>query len=238
MIPVRINPWFWLIIIFIAWNDNATLIRNFNVMFCLFLSVLVHELGHAVAVRYFGATDVKIVLYGMGGVTISRTKLKRNQFIIQLLSGPGAGFIMCLLACLILKFSSIGDVSSFFAMTLTYLVNINLLWSLLNLVPVYPLDGGQIMEELISIKKPWESRILTFKISMLVTGIIVFFLIIIGLISNFFSSRINIWFTVIIFLSLGMINFQLMRQTLLGNDDGGDIQPQNPWEKESDWWNK
>ncbi len=124
-IPVCINPWFWLIVVFIAWNDNAKLISNLNFSFCLFLSVLVHELGHAASARYFGATNVKIILYGMGGVTVSSVKLKRKAFIIALLCGLGAGFVMCLLAYSILKLFPIRDVSPFFGMSLEYLVKIN-----------------------------------------------------------------------------------------------------------------
>ncbi len=233
-IPVCINPWFWVIIFFIGWNDNAKLISNFNFIFCLFFSVLIHELGHAITAFYFGATDARIILYGMGGVTTSNVKLIRKEFIIELLCGPGAGFVLCVFSYLILKFSGINEVSAFFSMTLAYLVNINLLWGLLNLIPVFPLDGGQIMKELISIKRPWESQILTFKISMVLTGIIVVFLIIFGLISN----RLNLWFTVLIFIGLGLANYQFLRKTLLGNDDVGNSEIRNPWEKESDWWKK
>ncbi len=94
------------------------------------------------------------------------------------------------------------------------------------------------MKELISIRKPWESQILTFKISMILTGFIVILLVIVGLVSSFFGYRISIWFTILVFLGLGFANYQCLRQLLSGGDDGGHSEIRNAWGKESDWWKK
>ena len=64
-IPVRVHPLFWLMAAFIAWYPNRLDLVLIGVL-CVFVSIMIHELGHAVMFRHFGFRG-EIVLYMLGG---------------------------------------------------------------------------------------------------------------------------------------------------------------------------
>src|SRR5690606_844441 len=70
-IPIRVHPLFWLGALVLGMRlDSATLILWMIVVFC---SVLIHELGHALMMRYFGQSP-HVVLYLMGGYASPRSE--------------------------------------------------------------------------------------------------------------------------------------------------------------------
>ena len=145
-IPVRVHPIFWVTGIFIVWspyqNDPPMLL---TAVLAVFLSVLVHELGHATMTRRFGWPS-EIVLGAFGGyATTARTTTFRN--LVVLFAGPCAGFLLAAVAFLCLI--GFEEMSQRATQTLSFLVFINVAWSLLNLVPVLPMDGGQIAREIL-----------------------------------------------------------------------------------------
>ncbi|MFK7770020.1 MAG: metalloprotease [Mariniblastus sp.] len=142
-----------------------------------FISILIHELGHAIAFRRFGIHS-RIVLYWMGGLAIpdsggawSRPRsgsLTPNQQIIVSLAGPIFGlliavvFIVLVLAVggrLEMHYGGyiplpLPDLRGTFlegnavVMTLVFSgIAVNIFLNLLNLVPIYPLDGGQVARQ-------------------------------------------------------------------------------------------
>lgn len=112
-----------------------------------FLSILVHELGHAVVATRLGYGPCKIVLHGFGGVAIHR-RAPDNAAVQISLAGPAAGIafgvVLWGLAEWVLR-----DLSSNAEFVLENLLFINLLWSVVNLLPIYPLDGGNVSEVLL-----------------------------------------------------------------------------------------
>jgi Zn-dependent protease len=102
----------------------------------VFGSVLVHELGHALAARLYRLGRISIVLQGMGGLTRFERPPTPGQGILVTLAGPMAGLALgvgALFAGLLPDARWAGTVAGF-----------NLFWSIFNLVPMYPLDGGVI----------------------------------------------------------------------------------------------
>ena len=84
-IPVRIEPIFWIVTAFFAFGlqDLALIVMWIGVVL---VSILVHELGHAFALKAFGQPS-SIVLHGFGGVTISQRRLTRGRSIVVSLAG-------------------------------------------------------------------------------------------------------------------------------------------------------
>src|SRR6185436_3070814 len=99
-IGVRVSPWFWVITAAMGWGGGPERDREFFVqrliiwIVCVFVSILVHELGHVLAGRLFGS-EGHIVLYGMGGLAIGSSALERRwQRIVVYAAGPAAGFLL------------------------------------------------------------------------------------------------------------------------------------------------
>lgn len=149
-IPVRVHPSFWLSMIVLGWNlDSPRLI--FLWVVCGFFSVLIHELGHAVTAEWFGWPS-EIVLYFGGGVAISERFRNHTPWrsIIVSFMGPMAGFLLLLQVYIIIRVLSAYhiDANRYILVVLGFLYFMNLYWGLLNLLPVLPLDGGNILQSL------------------------------------------------------------------------------------------
>ncbi|MEJ5254458.1 MAG: site-2 protease family protein [Acidimicrobiales bacterium] len=142
-IPVRVEPSFPVVVALVGINPldpNPLLVGSWIVV--AFASILLHELGHAAAFRAFGIRP-SITLHGLGGLTSGRGELSPARHIVVSLAGPLAALGLVGLPALWLERS--GVVISADARTiLAQVVWINVGWSLLNLLPILPLDGGQI----------------------------------------------------------------------------------------------
>lgn len=168
-IPIRVHPLFWLMALFFGGASGNPLDILIWIL-VVFVSIVVHELGHALMMRFFGQAS-RIVLYIGGGLTIPDTwgngsALTTNEHILMLLAGPGAGFLFAGLTLgVVLALGGsigLGLLYGFIPFPVTYLplggglVNaivgsilwVNIFWGLINLVPTYPLDGGQVARHL------------------------------------------------------------------------------------------
>jgi len=118
----------------------------------IFVSVLVHELGHAFMAKAFGAKP-DITLYTMGGVTRSAypkgQPYSRLRSALVTASGPGAGFMLAAIAFAVLQLPSIPPESKALDVA-AVLITINVVWGFMNLLPVLPLDGGNLLRALLS----------------------------------------------------------------------------------------
>ena len=152
--PIFIQPWFWLIAAYIS---GAAHLRDANglvtVLFCMavvFISILGHELGHALTIRRFGYESF-IQLHGMGGVctTPSRATTRWQNILISS-AGPAVGFLLAILFALLVAFAfePLVRLSQPLAVAVLLGLRVNLLWSFFNLLPVLPMDGGHIFRDI------------------------------------------------------------------------------------------
>lgn len=157
--PVRVHPLFWLGAVLLGANVlDAGL--HFLVIWVavVFVSILVHELGHALAFRRFGS-DSQIVLWVFGGLAIPHTAVgNRWRRIAATLAGPAAGFILCGAVYASDYLTGWGAPRNGLpaAFLCASLIFVNLVWGLMNLLPVFPLDGGQVSRELCESR--WRGR--------------------------------------------------------------------------------
>jgi Zn-dependent protease len=154
-IGVRVSPWFWVMSAVLGWGGGPGRDREFFLqrliiwIVCVFVSVLVHELGHVLVGRAFGSRG-NIVLYSMGGLAIGSNELDRRwQRIAVLAAGPGAGFLLLgvVWGAVHLAGISTWDMPRMARVAYGAMIWINLVWGLVNLLPVWPLDGGQISRD-------------------------------------------------------------------------------------------
>lgn len=141
-IPVRIDLTFLLIAVLLGFGVRRGALLVSWVLIVTG-SVLLHELGHAVAFRRYGQRP-EILLQGMGGVTSgSGEPLKPTSDIIVSLAGPLTGMALLGFPALYLARSTEG-LSPDTETILADLVFVNIAWSVLNLLPILPLDGGRV----------------------------------------------------------------------------------------------
>ncbi|GHG40323.1 peptidase M50 [Sinomonas cellulolyticus] len=110
----------------------------------LLLSVLVHELAHALTARAFGWPSQKIVLNLWGGHTqFEAFTASPGRSVLVALAGPAANFVLAAAAWLVVSGVTLTGVADI-------LVNIfmwaNFLIAVFNVLPGLPLDGGRIVE--------------------------------------------------------------------------------------------
>ncbi|HID78010.1 MAG TPA: hypothetical protein EYP56_18700 [Planctomycetaceae bacterium] len=179
-IPVRIHPFFWLVGVLLVAGElfqapdlREALLVFLPWMMALFVAILVHELGHAWAMRAYGFSP-SIVLYGLGGLTSYNPGLAYTargtgtwaQVLISV-AGPAAGFLLAALVAGVAKAAGYEVIvvlvarvlplvvipqtigSEAFTLFLNDVLFISTFWGLINLMPVYPLDGGQIARQLL-----------------------------------------------------------------------------------------
>jgi Zn-dependent protease len=143
-IPVGVHWSFAIIGILVITNNPLDLVVAFVIG--VFIAVLVHELGHALVARAFGARSIKITLFGLGGVTqypVS-TKLSAGQQFLIAASGSAVGMTLGGTVYMLRHSSLAHDVPRFVFAIGVGVVIAGLLWGALNWLPILPLDGGNM----------------------------------------------------------------------------------------------
>lgn len=146
-IPVKVDPFFFItaVLIGLELQHHQWLERLLIWIPLVFAGVLMHELGHAFAGRAFGLVP-NINLYALGGVTWWREgrPLSPGRSIVVSLAGPMVGIVIGVAGLVALRSLHLPE-SGLREYALLSLVWVNLGWGVLNLVPMLPLDGGNVM---------------------------------------------------------------------------------------------
>jgi stage IV sporulation protein FB len=143
-IPIRIRwPFLFMAAVLGASQERPDLVAIWVAI--VFVSVLVHELGHALVGRMFGLVP-QIELHGMGGTTswIEGRDVGHARGIAISVAGPFAGFALAGLIYLSqrLGFQPHGLHAVFAFRSALY---VNFIWGVFNLAPMLPLDGGNVL---------------------------------------------------------------------------------------------
>ncbi len=154
-IRVRVHPLHWIMSAVLGWSLSYFGLEYVAIWIgCVFISILWHEMGHVLVGRFFGAPG-HIVLYSMGGLAIGSSDLrKRWHRILVYLGGPlfQLALFGVLWAIMRRPFSHfipiwINSTDTMLEQTLLIMMFINFFWALFNLVPIFPLDGGQVLRD-------------------------------------------------------------------------------------------
>ncbi len=133
-------------------NRYSSLSWNVVEYLALFGIVLLHEFGHSLACRQVGGTAERIVLWPLGGIAFVSPPRRPGAMLWSIAAGPLVNALLfpILGGLLLLALRqgwnhSLPDLDSL----VTNIFYINLIILVFNLLPIYPLDGGQILQSLL-----------------------------------------------------------------------------------------
>jgi Zn-dependent protease len=148
--------WSWFIVAIFEINTRrsaySSLAWNAAEYVALFAIVLLHEFGHALACRQVGGQANRIILWPLGGLAFVAPPQRPGATLWAIAAGPLVNLILIPIAFLLAVASArsgFGDAlpdGQHFLQALVY-INVGLL--IFNLLPIYPLDGGQILRALL-----------------------------------------------------------------------------------------
>ena len=151
------------ILALILLSFGSNLIGGLILVFVVFGSVLLHEIGHAIAVRKLGHGESTIQLSGLGGVTQWRGHpSKRHQIIISL-AGPAVSFALAIIGFILLTLTS--KDAALTRTFLGYVAYLNMLWAIFNILPIHPMDGGKALRAFLQEERR-DGLLLSLKISL------------------------------------------------------------------------
>jgi Zn-dependent protease len=206
-IPVTMD--FTFILLAFLWSQNywtagstQMMSAGFVLVIGLFLSILLHELGHAMTGKWFGVGTRVIELNGFGGVCHFEKSLPRSLLAptVVYLAGPFANLLLWQ-GCKALAFSPLMAGHQLPVMILSTLAFANLMLLVFNLLPAFPLDGGRVLEAWLArlLPKAW-APVWSVRIVAGLGLLVVAWLVYLAMPRNFFM--------LLMAFSLFLINYQ------------------------------
>ena len=218
-VPVRVHPLFWLITVLLVATRDTKPVDVLIWTVAVFISILVHEFGHAVLIRYYGWRP-RIILYSFGGLAAYEPTWHRTwpQVAISF-AGPAAGFILAGLVVLAIRLAGHEvrlELENPFPLPLRFegfrsinlnqfvgdMLFVNIFWGFINLLPIYPLDGGRISQEVLNHFNPANGVRQSLMISMFAAG---------GMAVVMYAKLGDLW-AALFFVYFAVINYQVLQQ--------------------------
>jgi len=234
-VPVRVHPTFWLFGAILGWHFLDLGVEYLLLWIgCMFVSILLHEMGHVCMGLIFGRPS-HVVLYAMGGLAIGDFQVRgRWRRIAISFAGPAAGLLLYALIRLIVVYlvdpAALANQPAL-AACISMLLWMNLVWNVFNLLPIWPLDGGHISRELCSGLFPGHGIRLSLGLSFLLAGVAAAYSLFVGYQRTewWYPLSIDPRFAGFFFALLAVESFMRLQQAArLRREDG--------WERDPDVW--
>lgn len=159
----------------------------------VFVSILIHELGHAFTARGLGA-EVAIELNGVGGLTrwaVPANEMSPGRRALVAAAGSAVGVVFGGLVWIVA--TRFGPYTGLISFVINNLIFINLFWGLINWLPIRPLDGGHLVEALLQKVAPSRAEPIARVVFTLAAGAALAWAISSG---NFFIAILAGWMLV------------------------------------------
>lgn len=154
------------------------------------LSVIIHELGHAVVAERVGGRVEKITLYAMGGLTMWRGPTRGWRRFLVALAGSTVEIAVGLAVFALVEANVFGEAANFVVDTpwrvylgdaellspVAFFVGafiwVSIVWGAVNLLPIGGLDGSALLSEILEKALPGRGRFHAAVIGLLVAGVV------------------------------------------------------------------
>jgi Zn-dependent protease/CBS domain-containing protein len=160
-IDVKVHATFLLLLAFYGFaffgqGGLPAAIQGVVFIMLVFLCVLLHEFGHALAARRYGINTPDITLLPIGGLArLDRMPEKPSEELVVAIAGPLVNVVIAALLAPFVPFSEMGkpDVLEHFQFGLIQpLFVANCVLVIFNLVPAFPMDGGRILRAFLAMR--------------------------------------------------------------------------------------
>lgn len=115
----------------------------------VFLIVLIHEFGHALACRQVGGIADRIVLWPLGGIAFVNPPRRAGAYLWSIAAGPLVNVLLLPILAVMSMQVQASAPGSDMAIFFRHVNMINIVLLIFNILPVFPLDGGQIVRGLL-----------------------------------------------------------------------------------------
>ncbi len=162
--------WSWFLVAYYEINQRAgrytSLTWNVVEYLALFVIVLLHEYGHALACRQVGGQADRIMLWPLGGVAYVQPPQRPGANLWSIAAGPLVNVILIPVLIglgMLLQVAGVLAAAPNVLQLLDAIFKINLGLLVFNLLPIYPLDGGQILRSLLwfVLGRAWSLTVVT-----------------------------------------------------------------------------
>lgn len=145
-VPVIVTPFYLLLLGYYSWSLGFGAEALIWVV-CVTLCLLIHEFGHALVARHYKLAPT-VLLHGFGGLCAHQRARRDLHDVFIISAGPALGILFAVIvsgAQIALTVAA----PEFFRQELVrttffYVWWISFIWNFVNLVPLWPLDGGQL----------------------------------------------------------------------------------------------
>lgn len=147
--------WFVLIVFHVMYRRGVGVYShwgwNLAEILSLFLIVLLHEFGHALACRSVGGRADTILLWPLGGIAFVQAPHRPGANLWSIAAGPLVNVLLVPVTFLAVYTAQMPgvDASDDLVSLLVSIAIMNMAILVFNLLPIYPLDGGQIMQSIL-----------------------------------------------------------------------------------------
>lgn len=160
-IKLKIHPTFLILLLWVgvstlfSGGTTSDIFNEIAFILVLFLSVVLHELGHATAAKSYGIDTRDITLLPIGGVArLEHMPEEPKQELVVAAAGPAVNVLIAgiLFAGLLIS----GSFSQPFEMAMLVdnfwlrLLSVNITLVLFNLIPAFPMDGGRVLRAILA----------------------------------------------------------------------------------------
>jgi Zn-dependent protease len=149
--------WSWFFVAYLELqyrvNDYSSQFWNIAEYLTLFGIVLLHELGHALACRQVGGQANEIVLWPLGGIAFVNPPPRPGAVLWSIAAGPLVNVVLAPLTIGVYIMAGLPSFREMISPDMDYFLQAAMIMNLglliFNMLPLYPLDGGQIVQALL-----------------------------------------------------------------------------------------
>jgi stage IV sporulation protein FB len=162
-IPFRVQLWFFVTLLFLNLNrldpfslaPLAITVYFLEGLVIATVVIIVHELGHCLAYRHYGQ-EPSVMLWGLGGLTFGQAHLPPRKSLVVSLAGIATTVVVLgvpayLLGSYVFVNPWMYSITSFPSNVINDFFYFTVLWSIINVLPILPLDGGHVVEAVLEL---------------------------------------------------------------------------------------